>query len=197
MYSCALFGFHVFFIDIYCCNFRRRKGPYYGSDATVSNVKQKTSKSRKNSGSAIKIRPRSPWTGSSSKKPQTKVSETFKDKSKCCEDKSPQAPPGSGGHFTFYENQGSRAKSHSYFWVPGAEKESTSPPSSSGRRSAALKSDSRAVFNILPNREQKTKPNTFLGRFENFRIESRSIAISAVRYLVEEVATFSLQYAQG
>ena len=159
-------------------------------------MKQKKSKakSRKISGSAIKIRPRSPWTGSSSKKPQAKVSksETFKDKSKCCEDKPPQERPGAGGHFTFYENQGAGAKSHSYFWVPGAEKESTSPPTSSGRRTAALKSDSGAVFNILPNREQKTKPDTLLGRFENFRRESRSIAISTVRYLVEEVATFSL-----
>ena len=180
-------------IVIFCSHIRRRKGPYYGSDATASNVKQKKSKSRKNSDSAIKIRPPSPWTGSSLKKPQTKESKTktSKDKSKCCEDKYPQKRPGAGGHFTFYENQGAGAKSHSYFWVPGAEKVPTSPPTSR-RRTSALKSDSGAVFNILPNREQTTKPDTFLRRFENFRSDSRSIAISTVRYLVEEVATFSL-----
>ena len=152
-------------------------------------MKQKKSKSRKNSGSAIKIRPRSAWAVSSSRKPQTKVSKTSKDKSKCCEDKSPQDRSDAGGHFTFYENQGAGAKSHSYFWVPGAEKETTSSPTSR-RRTAALKTDSGDVFKILPHREQERKPDTFLGRFENFRKESRSIAISTVSYIVEEAGTF-------
>ena len=168
---------------------RRRKGPYYGSDVTDSNVKQKKSKSRKSSGSTVRIRPRSKWTGSSSskkKKPQTKESRKFKDRTKCCEDKDPQEQAGDGGHFTFYENQGGGAKSHSFFWVPGAEKTPTSAPST-WRRTAALKSDSRPVFNILPNVETKTKPESFLQRFEKFRNESRSIAISTVRYIVDEV----------
>ena len=147
-------------------------------------MKQKKSKSRKNSGATIKIRPRSKWTGSSLKKPQTKASRKFKDRSKCCEDKVPQDQARSGGHFTFYESQGSGGKSHSFFWIPGAEKTLTSPPTAAGRRAAAaLKSDSRPVFNIMPNIEKKTKPDSFFLRFEKFMNESRLIAKSTVRYL--------------
>ena len=162
---------------------RRRKGPYYGSDATASNVKQKKSKSRKNIGSTIKIRPRSKWTGSSPKKPKTKASRKFKARSKCCEENVPNEQAGSGGHFTFYESQGSGGKSHSFFWIPGAEKTPTSPPTATGRRAAALKADSKPVFNILPNIENKTKPDSFFLRLEKFMNESRSIAKSTVRYL--------------
>ena len=114
-----------------------RKTPYYGADVSkVSNVSQKKSKSRKNSGPSIKIRPRSPWPVSSST-PRTKDSKRRKLKvqSDCCDDNAiPQERPGDGGHFTFYENTGGGGKSHSYFWVPGSEKTITSSSSSSGRR---------------------------------------------------------------
>ena len=154
-------------------------------------MKQKKSKSRKSSGSTVRIRPRSKWTGSSSKKKEkkphhTKESRKFKDRTKCCEDKDFKEQAGDGGHFTFYENQGGGAKSHSFFWVPGAEKTPTSAPST-GRRTAALKSDSRPVFNILTNVETKSKQESFYQRFKKFRNESRSIAISTVRYIVDEV----------
>ena len=166
-----------------------RKTPYYGADVSkASNVSQKKSKSRKNSGPSIKIRPRSPWPVSFST-PRTKDSKRRKLKvqSDCCDDNSiPQERPGDGGHFTFYENTGGGGKSHSYFWVPGAEKTITSPSPTSGRRSAPLKSDARAVVSIVRVQEKKTEPESFLDHFEKFRSESRSIANVAIRFLVDE-----------